>query len=186
MLVLRAQGGDRKAFDRLTKSYRGMVLATAIARLHAREEAEDLAQDILTRAWMKLPTLKDATLFAAWLRTLALRTALNRQSRRPPTPPSLTDLAEMRADESFEGDPVARCLTREHQRMLYAALKALPLQNRLAILLHVCEGYTCEELASLFGVPLTTIEGRVHRAKGQLRRLLGEEAYHYHHKSLER
>lgn len=178
MLVRRAQGGDRAAFDRLTKSYRGMVLATAYTRLRDREEAEDLAQDILLRAWAKLPTLKDPALFAAWLKTIALRTALNRQTRRPPTPVSLDEVAETRACAAREGDPLARCLTLESQRAVYQALSGLPRENRLAIVLHICEGFSCPELAELFAVPLTTIEGRVHRAKAQLRRTLGDEAYH--------
>jgi len=173
MLVRRAQGGDRPAFDRLMKQYRGMVLATAYARIRDREEAEDLAQDIFTRAWMKLPTLKDPALFAAWLKTLALRTTLNRATRRPPTPLSYDELAETRACAASEGDPIARYLTGERQRVLYQALQTLPLDNRLAILLHICEDYTCVELAALFSEPLTTIEGRVKRAKAQLRRLLG-------------
>jgi len=183
MLVRRAQGGDRAAFDRLTRGYRGMVLAVAFARLHDREEAEDLAQDILLRAWSKLPTLKDPALFPAWLKTIALRTALNRATRRPPTPVSLDEVAETRAVAAREGDPLARCLTQEHQREMYAALGGLPPDNRLTLVLHVCEGLSCPELAALFGVPLTTIEGRVHRAKAQLRRLLGEEAFARHRRA---
>ena len=177
MLVRRAQGGDRAAFDRLVRRYRGLVLATAHARLRDQQEAEDLAQDILLRAWAKLPTLKDPALFAAWLKTIALRTALNRQARRPPPALSLDELAETRACAAREGDPLARCLTLEHQRAVYQALDGLPRENRLAIVLHFCEGFSCPELAELFAVPLTTIEGRVHRAKAQLRRTLSEEAY---------
>jgi len=178
MLVRRAQGGDRAAFDRLARSYRGMVLATAYARLHDREEAEDLAQDILLRAWAKLPGLKDPALFAAWLKTIALRTALNRATRRPSPALSLDEVAETRACAAREGDPLARCLTQEYQRAVYLALSGLPSENRLAIVLHICEEFSCPELAELFAVPLTTIEGRVHRAKAQLRRVLGDDIYH--------
>ena len=165
MWVSRAQAGDRAAFDRLLRQYRGLVLATAYARLRDREEAEDLAQEIFTLAWGKLPALKDPALFPAWLKTIALRTALNRVARHPPTPISLDEVAETRACTARKGDPVACCLSTELQRSLYAALDTLPPPNRLALVLHFGEGYTCEELASLFGVPLTTIEGRVHRAK---------------------
>jgi len=186
MLVRRAQGGDRAAFDRLTRNYRGMVLATAFARLHDREEAEDLAQDILLRAWTKLPSLKDPALFAAWLKTIALRTALNRATRRPPPAQSLDELAETRACAARDGDPLAHCLTLEYQRVVYQALSGLPRESRLAIVLHVCEGFSCPELAELFAVPLTTIEGRVHRAKAQLRRTLGDEVYDRHRATLDR
>jgi len=178
MLVRRAQGGDRAAFDRLTRRYRGLALATAYTRLHDQQEAEDLAQEILLRAWTKLPTLQDPALFPAWLKTIALRAALNRQARRPPVAVSLDELAETRACTAHAGDPLARCLTLEHQRSVYQALCDLPRDNRLTIVLHICEGFSCPELAALFGVPLTTIEGRVHRAKAQLRRVLDHTTYH--------
>ncbi len=178
--VRSAQGGDRAAFDRLVRRYRGLVLATASARLHNADEADDLAQEIWTRAWSRLPTLQDAALFPAWLKTLAFRAAINRQTRRPPVPAELDETQEASSDY----DPIARCLAQEHQRALYAALATLPRPNRIALLLHVCEGYTCEELASLFAVPLTTVESRVHRAKGQLRRVLAEDEYQYHRRAL--
>ncbi len=49
--VRSAQTGDRMAFDRLVARYRGFVLAFAIMRTSDREEAEDLTQRILVKAW---------------------------------------------------------------------------------------------------------------------------------------
>jgi len=54
-LVRLAQRGDRAAFDRLARRYRGVLLATAYARTSDRGEAEDLVQDVLATTAAALP-----------------------------------------------------------------------------------------------------------------------------------
>jgi len=175
MLIRRAQAGDRAAFDHLTRRYRGMIMAVAYVRLGDRDEAEDLAQEILARVWVKLATLQEPCAFPGWLKTICIRTAQNRRQRRPPTPVSLDEMRENRLLAASEGDPLTGLLVGEQRRQWQQALAALPPENRLVIVLHVVEGFTCVELAELLGVPLTTVEGRVHRAKGQLKRLLRDD-----------
>src|SRR4051812_14013444 len=68
--VQRAQRGDREAFDRLAGHYRASLLALAFFRTSNLEAAEDLVQEVLTRAWQKLPTLEEPASFAPWLRTI--------------------------------------------------------------------------------------------------------------------
>jgi RNA polymerase sigma-70 factor (ECF subfamily) len=56
------------------------------------------------------------------------------------------------------------------------ALLAIPTENRLALVMHLWGGQSYEEIAHLLDVPVTTIEGRIHRARVQLRRLLRDDA----------
>ncbi len=53
---------------------------------------------------------------------------------------------------------------------------ALPEGNRLTLLMRIWGQSSYEEIAAFLNVPVTTIEGRIHRAKLQLRRLLRAEA----------
>src|SRR5205823_4465075 len=68
--------------------------------------------------------------------------------------------------------PLEALLAREKQRALRQALTALPYANRVALLMHVWGEYSYQEIAAFTDVPVTTVEGRIHRAKRQLRRLL--------------
>ena len=77
----------------------------------------------------------------------------------PSEPLSLEELQESRQLAARDGDPLAALLAGEHRRRWQAVLQAIPAENRLAIVLHVVEDFTCVDLAELFGVPLTTIEG---------------------------
>ncbi|OPZ85073.1 MAG: ECF RNA polymerase sigma factor SigH [bacterium ADurb.Bin429] len=77
-------------------------------------------------------------------------------------------------DARSAGAGAAVLLAREQSRRLRAALLSLGPENRLALLLHLWEGCSYADIARLLDIPLTTVEGRIHSAKAQLRRLLAD------------
>ena len=86
VLVQQAQSGDRAAFDQLVGRYRTALQAIAFLRTSDREEAQDLAQEVLLRAWERLPTLRHAPAFLPWLKAIATRACLDWSRRvRPRT-----------------------------------------------------------------------------------------------------
>jgi RNA polymerase sigma-70 factor (ECF subfamily) len=174
-LVRRAQAGDRAAFDQLARHYRGSLLALAFLRTSDMEAAEDLVQDVLTRAWQKLPTLQEPASFVTWLRTIVINACRSWYRRSPPRPLSLEEGEAPLLPAARGQQPLERLLDRERQRELRQALVALPEANRLALMMHVWGDYSYKEIALFTGVELTTVEGRIHRAKRQLRQLLRDE-----------
>ena len=171
-LVRRAQAGDRAAFDRLAGRYRAALRAMAFLRTSDREAAQDLAQEALTRAWEALPTLREPAAFLPWLKRIAARACLDWY--RPNRPELLSldgeGLARLPAEAALQ--PLAIVLAREQQRALRQALASLPDANRIALLMHIWEGASYEEIAAFTGVAVSTVEGRLYRARKQLRRLL--------------
>jgi RNA polymerase sigma-70 factor (ECF subfamily) len=174
-LAQRALAGDHAALERLARRYRTAVLAVAFTRTGDRDEAEDLAQEVLLRAWQMLPTLREPAAFAAWLKTIAVNACRGWYRRSRPWPESL-DAAEPRCVVDPNPRPLEAALAREEQRAWRQALLTLPAPNRIALLMHVWGNYSYEEIAAFLDVPLTTVEGRIHRAKMQMRRLLRAEA----------
>ena len=174
-LARQARAGDRAAFDRLAGRYRAALRAMAFLRTGDREAAQDLAQEALARAWEALPTLREPGAFLPWLKRIAARACLS--WHRPARPEALSldseGLARLPAEAALQ--PLAVLLARERQRALRQALAALPDANRIALLMHVWEGASYEEIAVFTGVAVTTIEGRLYRARKQLRRLLADD-----------
>ena len=56
---------------------------------------------------------------------------------------------------------------------LWDAVARLPEKLRTAVHLHYAEGYSTEEIAALLEVPPATVRTRLHRARRQLKDLLG-------------
>ncbi len=71
--------------------------------------------------------------------------------------------------------PLEIVLSGEKQRELHRALLLLSAANRLALLMHVWEDYSYMEIAAFTEVSVSTVEGRIYRAKRQMQRLLFDE-----------
>jgi len=166
-----AQGGDRAAFNTLASHYRPLLFALAFLRTSHTEEAEDLVQEILLKAWEKLPTLHSPALFLPWLKTITAN-ACTSWHRRSQFLPKLLDTEAASHLTSDRGRPLEQLLQREQQRELHDALLMLPEANRISLLMHVWGGSSYEDIAASVGVPATTVEGRIYRARRQLERLL--------------
>src|SRR5260370_39911285 len=78
-----AQHGDKHAFGDLTEPYRRELLSYCYRLLGSWQDAEDLVQDVLLRAWLKLSTFERRGSFCAWLYTIATNTCLNALARSP-------------------------------------------------------------------------------------------------------
>lgn len=170
-LAADAQAGNRAAFNRLAAYYRPLLFALAFLRTSHREEAEDLVQEVLLKAWERLPSLNDLSLFLPWLKAITANacTTWYRRSRPVPLPLHEEGVAGLIADK---GRPLELLLQREQQRDLQQALLTIPEANRIALLMHVWGDASYEDIAASTGVPATTVEGRIYRARRQLDRLL--------------
>ena len=175
LLVQRAQRGDAEAFDVLARHYRPALRALTFLRTSDLQEAEDLTQEALTCAWQRLPTLQAPASFLPWLKAIVANACNSWYRRARFRPLSLESEPASVSQLASEAMPLQVLLAKERERELRQALAALPDANRLALMLHVWGGYSYEEIARFAATPLTTVEGRIHRARQQLRSLLRDE-----------
>ncbi len=166
-LVLRAQAGDRAAFNELAVEFRSMVVARVQARVRNTAEAEEVSQDVFLRAYRKLFQLQQPETFPAWLRQIADRLALNRVQRQPRERMIEADYLES-VDEA--GDlPLTQMVRVEEAEQLHECLKQLPELDRVTLWAFYFEGCSLLEMAAQFDRPVGTIKRRLHTARGRLR-----------------
>jgi RNA polymerase sigma-70 factor (ECF subfamily) len=171
-LAERAKAGDQGAFTELSRRYRPALVALAFDRTRNLNDADDLAQEALVRAFEHITALHDPASFPAWLRAIAANLCAS-WSRRPSDLPLYDHAAA--DDRDIAAAAIARC----EQREIVRALQDLPQANRLALLMHVWDGVPYDRIAAFLGVPVTTVEGRIFRARQQLRySLAGRIACH--------
>jgi RNA polymerase sigma-70 factor (ECF subfamily) len=140
--------------------------AFAMSLLHNSNQADDLVQDTIVRAWGAMDRFERGTNLNAWLFTI-LRNVFYSQHRRT-----------KREVEDPDGSYAAKLRTAPDQQShldfedLRTALAKLPLDQREALLLITAEGMSYEEAAAICGTAVGTIKSRVHRARTRLTRLL--------------
>src|SRR6516165_3966752 len=94
--------GDREAFEMIIRSHSRTLFAIAYGILQSREEAEDVVQDALVKAWKTRWRVRDPQKFPAWLCMIARHRAHDVFRKRQPLP--TLDPAEP-PDSSDQPDP---------------------------------------------------------------------------------
>src|SRR5215472_15881864 len=82
-LVLAAQAGDQRAFEALVSTYQRELLVHCYRMLGSFQDAEDLVQETLLRAWEKRTTLTSPGSYRAWLYRIATNLCLDRLRSAP-------------------------------------------------------------------------------------------------------
>src|SRR2546421_10096621 len=78
-----ARAGDQAAFQRLTDPYRRELLVHCYRMLGSLEDAEDMLQETLLRAWRRLDTFEGRASLRAWLYKIATNASLDALDKRP-------------------------------------------------------------------------------------------------------
>src|SRR5687767_8039761 len=135
--------GDRDAFETVIRSFSRSLFAIAYGILQNREEAEDVVQDTLVKAWKSRWRVRDPEKFPAWISTIARHRARDLTRRRRPEPlPHDFESAEATTE------PDNADLDSEVQ----AALSQLPELHRTAVTLRYFEELDYATIERTLGV----------------------------------
>lgn len=157
-LVRAAQEGDRDAFGLLYQLYGPMVHGVLLARV-PYGEVDDLVQDVFLTALQRLPMLRAAAAFPAWLASIARNRATDYHRRRPIT----ADPADLPAPDRQEHAEALSVL---------AAIRTLPAAYRETLTLRFVEGMSGPEIAARTGLTPGSVRVNLHRGMMQLREKL--------------
>ncbi len=158
---------DDQAFEERILALEPKLYRTAYAILWNDADVADAMQECIIKAWRKQDGLKDAERFGAWTTRILINEcrSLQRKNRHRTIP----------FDEAVaERGPIYQ---EAADLGLRQALRELPPQLRLPLLLHHMDGYSLKEIASMLRLPVSTLKGRLYEARKQLRALLGKEAF---------
>ena len=169
-LVQRSASGDDEAFAALVRRYQVPLYRHAWRLLQDRRAAEDVTQEAFLTAWRRLPTLLSPESFRSWLYQITTRRAIDAvRARRPEVPLDTTSpsgaSAAMVATDPGPGERVEQ---REQLADLATALAQLPLGQRAAWSMRELDGLSYDEVATALAVPVSTVRGRIARARHEL------------------
>src|SRR3984885_12643588 len=129
LLLAAAQAEDERAFGRLVEPYRHALEVHCYRMLGSAQDAEDLAQETLLRAWRALDRFEPRVQFQTWLYRIATNACLDEVERRPRRPTPVDPCPGLSSGEAASPtyDPAARYAIREGMELaLLRAIQELP------------------------------------------------------------
>jgi RNA polymerase sigma-70 factor (ECF subfamily) len=160
-LAGRARDGDAQAFRALVEATHQRLFALAAALSGDRDEAADVVQEAFARAWERRGELHRPEAALAWLFAIVRHAAGDRRRgwwrRRRPLEEAPEEAGGPRGDEALAAAEEAAAVRR--------ALHRLPERHRVVLVLRELEGFTAAEVAEALGVPVGTVDSRLHRAR---------------------
>jgi RNA polymerase sigma-70 factor (ECF subfamily) len=163
-----AARGDERAFARLVDRHLARVHALAHRVLGVRAEAEDVAQEVLLRAWRQLPSWRPGEArFSTWLQRVTLNLVNDRLRGRR----ELVEIDDIVIASDAAG-PELESARLERAGRVRAALQQLPERQRDAMLLCHFEALGNIEAAAVLEVSVEALESLLGRARRRLRELL--------------
>ena len=176
-LLAAAQAGDERAFRRLVEPYRHALEVHCYRMLGSAQDAEDLAQETLLRAWRALERFEPRAQFQTWLYRIATNACLDELERRPRRPEPIDPFPDRPSDETVSPtyDPAARYAIREGMELaLLRAIQELPGRQRAVLIFRDVLGWTAPEVAEVLESTVASVNSALQRARGTIERHLPE------------
>lgn len=151
---------DKNFFVQEIDAHSGMLYRVAFTILRNDDACRDALQDAVLKAWEKRHTLRQERYFRTWITRILINTCYDAQKKRK----RIVYLDELPEPVSSPPDP-----------SLQLALQSLPEKLRLPLVLFYSEGMSYDEIAQTLKLPQSTVRGRIHRAKAELRKELDAE-----------
>lgn len=157
-----------REFEAGLSQWSSLAFRVAFSVLRQREDAEDVAQDVLAKAYQNLAQLRDGGRLRAWLVRMAWRLAINKREsdvRRERRERAATELP---SSSSFG----STTLSAERFDRLWEAIDGLPEKLRIVVILASIQEHDLAEVASVLEIPEGTVKSRLFEARRQLRERL--------------
>ena len=167
-LLTAARDGDERAFQRLVEPYRELLEVHCDRMLGSLQDAEDLVQETLLRAWQRLDRFEGRSTIKTWLYRIATNACLDEIDRRPRRPEPVEPFPDERITSPI-ADPEARYALREGMELaLLAAIQLLPGRQRAVLILRDVLGWTAPEAAELLDTSTAAVNSALQRARATI------------------
>jgi len=158
------------SFEDCFRRYHRLVATLGLRLLGRRADVDDFVQDVFLDVHKSFGSLRDPRAAKAFVRTIAVRTAVRRLRRRKVA-------AALGLDQPVDLEPLGVPGNQEHATLLgqvYGVLETLPTKARVVWVLRYVEGEKLEAIGEEVGMGLSSVKRHLAVAKTRLEEVLGE------------
>ena len=168
---------ELEKFEEFMKNYQDMVYSTALRLLGNETDAQDISQTVFLKAFESFATLSQSPTAGGWLKTVATNLCLNHLTRYRARWRFFSEFKSQDDDKEYAETlpaPAARNTVdeAEQKKLLDAALRRLPADQRVPLVLYHFDDLPYDEIARRLGVSLSKVKTDIHRARLGLKRFL--------------
>ena len=169
-LLEASRAGDRRAFAAIVERYKALVCSVTYSSTGDFGVSEDLAQETFLTAWSNLNSIRNLSSLSAWLCGIARNISLRWQRKRQRD--ILADAKPLEHSATHLADgltPRQSAIGKEQQALIWQALKNMPQDYRIPLVLYYREGKSVKLVAETINLSTDAVKQRLHRGRRMLK-----------------
>jgi RNA polymerase sigma-70 factor (ECF subfamily) len=172
-LVAAFSAGEEQAFVAIVDRYKTRLMRLAQSVVHNEQDALDILQEALIKAYRGLSSFRGTSAVYTWLYRIVMNQAIDFVRRRPSVSiESTSDMLRELPDSHAMAEPEREALNAELRETIFAAIDELPRKHREVVLLREVECLSYKEIAEVLGCNEGTVMSRLYYARERLRTAL--------------
>ena len=177
MLIKKAQRGDSNAFGELIEAYEKFVFNVACRMFLNPEDAADIAQEALIKAYKNIDKFDFNSSFSTWLYRITTNTCIDEMRKRKGKETYSIDEEDEESGLSIQikdtsPDAAETVIQQETVSEVRRAIDKLSDEHKAVIILRDIQDLSYEEVADTLGINVGTVKSRLSRARDALRKKL--------------
>jgi RNA polymerase sigma-70 factor, ECF subfamily len=180
-LMLAYANGEEKAFRELFARHHKHIINFCYRFCFDRGVAEELAQEVFIRVYQAAGRYRPDARFSTWLYRIAVNLCLNESRKRkykvrvesmdqPVCLGNSETVREIEDGESLSSQEMMEAGERE--KLIQQAMRALPEEQRAALLLRVFNEFSYEEIAKQMAISETKVKSLIYKGRQRMQGLL--------------
>ena len=177
LLIKEAQKGNTESFGKLVMSYEKFIYNTAFRMFSNQEDAKDIAQEALIKAYKNIDKFDFNSSFSTWLYRITVNTCIDELRRRKGKETYSTDSDDEETGLSIQladtaGSAEEAIMEKETVFEVRNAINMLAEEHKAVIILRDIQDLSYEEVAETLDINIGTVKSRLARARKKLKDII--------------
>lgn len=173
----RAKQGDAGAFEELLTRYEKRIYNIAYRMMGNPNDAQDMAQESIIKAYRGLHTFKGSCMFSSWVYRITVNTCLDEIRKRKKRDVLYMDAVEGEPAGFTDHAPLPDQIieSREQYANILSAINTLNEEYKAVIVLRDMQGFSYQDISQIIDCNIGTVKSRINRARNILKTVLQQE-----------